>query len=396
MIAWSRGRHSYKVVCAEVQILVGGPLNSMHMHRTVSLAIKLPTEFLNFIETCNEIYNEYIEWIFTNNSYNKNKIHVATYGSIRKKYPSIPSALIQTIRDTASENVKALKFKFKPNKSKHSSVRYDKRVIQLRGSKLLLSWSGKRIKQNVNIPKFFLKRYQDFNFQSATIGWDKIKKQFKLNLTFKATKPKVNSNNKTLGIDRGLFNIVSLSNGTNIKSNNLRKHRRKFLFLVKQLQAKGTRSAKRRLKALNGREKRFSLNENHKISKCIANLPYDTFVLEDLKGITKQKSRGKKFNKWLTNWTFFQLETLLTYKAEALGKKIVKVNPAYTSQMCSKCLHIDPNSRNKSRYVCKNCGNSMHADINAAINIANKHLCSKLATEQGALKNTSSFSQPSI
>jgi len=78
-------------------------------------------------------------------------------------------------------------------------------------------------------------------------------------------------------------------------------------------------------------------------------------------------------NKLLSNWSFYQFEQFLKYKAEALGKQVVYIDPHYTSQKCSKCGNTNKLSRNKSQYKCLNCGYVNHADINAAINIKNSY-----------------------
>ena len=80
-------------------------------------------------------------------------------------------------------------------------------------------------------------------------------------------------------------------------------------------------------------------------------------------------------NGWLSNWTFYQLEQLLNYKAASLGKQVVKVDARYTSQKCSACGKTEKSNRNKSQYKC-NCGYVEHADTNAAINIRNNYLLS--------------------
>jgi IS605 OrfB family transposase len=232
-----------------------------------------------------------------------------------------------------------------------------------------------RFKQTISIPEFFRKRCDGWKFQAATIGYSKREKCFKANLIFQKETP-VSSGDRVVGIDRGLYNIVSLSNGFRYASNGIRKVKREVLFLKKQLQAKGTKSAKRKLKALSGYEKRFSLNENHKIAKLLVEMPFDIYVLEDLSGIRKQKSKGKKLNKWLSNWSFWQLEQLLTYKAEAKGKSIVKVDARYTSQKCSDCSIIEKENRQGSHYVCGRCGYREHSDTNAAKNIRNNYLIS--------------------
>jgi putative transposase len=363
------------------------------MQRTISLKIDAPVDFLQFIETCNTVYNRYIDWCFEQKSYSKKKAHKELYRKFRTEFSEIPSGLLQTIRDNALESVKALEFKFKPHKKPYSHVRYDARTVSLRGNRLTFSWSGKRIKQIIKLPKFFTERYGSWKFKAATIGYDKIKKCFKANLIFHS--PDVEKQgDRTVGVDRGLYNIVSLSDGFRYASNRIRKVKREALFLKKQLQAKGTPSAKRKLRKLSGYEKRFSLNVNHNISKQLVDMPYDIFVLEDLSGIRKQKSKGKKLNKWLSNWTFYQLEQLLTYKAEAKGKQVVKVDPKYTSQKCSNCNLINKKNRKGSHYSCDRCGYREHADVNAAKNIRNKliSIAAKQKMEQAVCQSAECIS----
>jgi putative transposase len=51
---------------------------------------------------------------------------------------------------------------------------------------------------------------------------------------------------------------------------------------------------------------------------------------------------------------------------------VIKVDPKYTSQTCSKCDVIDALSRFGEKFVCTSCGHETHADKQAAINIKNK------------------------
>jgi putative transposase len=343
------------------------------MQRTLSLKVDLPEEFSLYLEKCADIFNSYVSWSFEKKTYNKAKAHQELYHLFRDKYPEMPSAIIQSIRDTALENIKALKFKFRPFKKATSHVRYDKRTISLKNNNLSIGWSGNRIKRIIKLPKFFSDRYGSWKFQAATIGYDSLKKCFKVNLIFESKTPE-KMGSRSIGIDRGLYNIVTLSDGFRYASKQIRKVKRSNLFLKKQLQTKGTRSAKRKLKSLSGYEKRFSLDINHKITKQLVNMPYDIFVLEDLTGIRKQKSKGKIINKWLSDWSFWQLEQLLTYKAEALGKTVIKVDARYTSQKCSNCGKIDKCNRKGSHYKCNVCGYRGHADVNAARNIRNNFL----------------------
>ena len=64
----------------------------------------------------------------------------------------------------------------------------------------------------------------------------------------------------------------------------------------------------------------------------------------------------------------------LEYKTRlAAYSSLILVNPAYTSQTCSNCKYCAKNNReSQAVFVCKQCGHSMNADVNAAINILNR------------------------
>lgn len=366
------------------------------MRRTITTKLSPPTGFLDFMKACSEIFNHHVEWSFNVKSYNKIKAHKELYEEVKLLHPSIPTAILQSIRDTAMEAIKATKFKTKPHKRHHSAIRYDRRTMSLRGNLLTYSWSGKRIKQQINIPKHF-QQYINWKFKGGTICYDKFKKQFYVKLVFETGTPPSKQSDKIVGVDRGLYNIISLSDGKLYSSVNERRIKRKTLFNKRKLQEKGTKSAIRKLCLRSGSEKRFILNQNHVISKLLVNLDYDIFVLENLKGIRKQRSKGKKINKWLHNWSFYQLEQLIKYKAEALGKQVVYVDARYTSQKCSCCGYTDKRNRDKSKYGCIKCGHAEHADINAAKNIKNNYLTSLFCDEQSSSKEEqAAVNQPNV
>ena len=344
------------------------------MHRVYSFYMDTPEGFLDYLKTCSLIFERHVDWAFENKSTNKVDAHKALYNRLRAEFPNIPSNILQATRDQALESVRRLKFKVKPKKKPYSAVRYDVRTIALRGNLLTFSGPGKRIRTMIDLPSFFQK-YKSWVMKSGTIGYDKFRKQIKVSLIFEAPTPQVVQGDRIVGIDRGLYNIVVLSDGQVFSSQQVRKQKRKFLHVKRQLQAKGTRSAKRLLRKRSGREKRFSLNINHVISKWLSNLSYDIFVLEDLTGIGK-KNKGRKMNGWLSNWTFYQLEQFLTYKAASLGKQVVFVDARYTSQKCSNCGETHKDSRNKSQYHCVSCGYFDHADHNAALNIRSNYIIS--------------------
>lgn len=358
------------------------------MKRTVSIRVKLPDDrFLNLMDQCASIFNAHIDWAIENVTFNKNKAHKDLYALLRLQYPSVPSALLQTVRDSALEAIKATKFKRIPRKKPTSGLRYDKRTMTLRGHQLTLSCIGKRVKLILEIPDYFKEVFESWDFCGATLTYSKHSKQFWVRLVFESENPQEISGT-IQGIDRGLYHQVVTSDGQFFSSSQIRNTQRRYLFNRRKLQQKGTRSSKRRLKSMSGREKRFMRNTNHCVSKKLANQPsVAVFVLEDLSSIRTQR-RGKKINKWLGSWAFYQQEQFLSYKAEALGKRVVHQDPRYTSQKCNVCKHIKRTNRNKSKFQCKNCGHRTHADLNAAKNVRDDYILSSTqGTEEQASAN---------
>jgi transposase len=78
------------------------------------------------------------------------------------------------------------------------------------------------------------------------------------------------------------------------------------------------------------------------------------------------KAQRQRFGRW----AFYELATFIQYKAKLVGVPVVKVNPAYTSQTCSRCGHYERGNRNGEVFICKTCGYECNADLNASYNIA--------------------------
>ena len=359
------------------------------MKRTVSIPILLdPLAFLPLLEHCSEIFNDHVDWALENKTYNKSKAHTALYEQMKEKHPEVPTAFIQAVRDTAMEAVRATGFKKRPRKKKHSGLRFDKRTMTLRGEKLSLSSLGKREKVILSIPDYFRSIFDTWKLKGATLTYSAKSKQFWIRLVYETAIPALKTEGIVLGIDRGLQQLAVTSEGQFFSNRNIRANSRRYLHNRKTAQAKGTPSARRRLKAMSGKEKRFSRDVNHRITKQLVSLGHvKTYVLEDLKGI-RNKNRGKQQNKRLGSWPFHQFGFFLTYKAQMLGKEVVYVDPRYTSKKCSCCKAIQKGSRTKSKYSCRQCNFQLHADWNAAINIRDNYILSstsKASEEQAAV-----------
>lgn len=179
-----------------------------------------------------------------------------------------------------------------------------------------------------------------------------------------------------LGVDLGIANIATTSDGTIHSGGHTNNVRHRHRHLRRRLQRKGTKSAKRVLRRLSGREARFAADTNHRIAKCIVTEAQRTWrgiALEDLGGIRKRVRLRKPQRVTLHSWPFARLGSYIAYKAKRAGVPVVYVDPAYTSQECSECDHIDKKNRpEQATFVCTSCGFAEHADVNAARNISSR------------------------
>lgn len=179
-----------------------------------------------------------------------------------------------------------------------------------------------------------------------------------------------------IGVDLGIANIATTSTGYLAAGRGLGRYRKRQLVLRAKLQKKRTKSAKRRLKARARKEARHVANQNHIISKTIVTEAERTgrgLSLEELKGIRSRVRLRKPQRVALHSWAFAQLADFIVYKAKRAGVPLVFVDPAYTSQTCAACGHVDKRNRvDQQLFICRGCGVVAHADRNASHNIATR------------------------
>jgi putative transposase len=177
-----------------------------------------------------------------------------------------------------------------------------------------------------------------------------------------------------LGVDLGIVNIATDSDGQIFSGKDIDDNRRKFEHRRRNLQRNGSKSAKRKLKSISGKQSRFQKHTNHKISKAIVRKAQDTnrsIALEELGGIRDRVTVRRKQRARHANWSFYDLRAKIEYKAKRAGIPVVLVDPRNTSKMCSVCGHIDPSNRpTQSSFKCVRCGFADLADHNAAVNIS--------------------------
>lgn len=184
-----------------------------------------------------------------------------------------------------------------------------------------------------------------------------------------------------LGIDLGIANIATTSDGQTFSGKTVNSVRHRYQRSRQKLQKKNTKSAKRLLKKRSGKESRFAAHVNHTISKALVEHAQRTgrgIALEDLSDIRERVRLRKQQRTQLHSWSFYQLRAFVEYKAKLVGVPAVLINPRNTSRECSHCGHIDKRNRpNQSTFSCTSCGFSAHADVNAAINIGRRGAVSR-------------------
>jgi putative transposase len=185
-----------------------------------------------------------------------------------------------------------------------------------------------------------------------------------------------------LGVDLGIANIATDSDGNEHSGAEVEKVRRKHNLQQQRLQRRNTKGAKKKLKRIAGKEARFKRHQNHVISKRIVERARGTdrgIALEDLQGIRDRiTARGTDARNRLSGWSFGQLFDFLSYKAQIAGVPVETVDPRNTSRTCARCGHCSKSNRkSQAEFVCKACGHRAHADVNAALNIRARALAKR-------------------
>ena len=191
-----------------------------------------------------------------------------------------------------------------------------------------------------------------------------------------------------LGVDFGIANIASDSDGKHYSGKAVKAVRHRQRRLRTKLQKKQTKAARRRLRKLSGKESRFARDVNHCISKQIVETAKGTgrgIALEDLSGIAERVKVRKSQRATLRSWAFRQLRSFCEYKAAISGVPVEVTDPRNSSRECNRCSHISKSNRpSQSKFRCVSCLHEAHADTNAALNHRSRAQCQRAERLQPA------------
>lgn len=200
-------------------------------------------------------------------------------------------------------------------------------------------------------------------------------------------------NNDAVALDLGLEKFAVLSNGEVIENPRFFRHHEKRLAKAQRKLAKDkrNRARQRTVSRIHTKVRHQRHDFVHKLANSLIAL-YGIFFLEDLnpKNMSKRPTpkKDEETGEFLPNgaaqksglnksildaaWTMFR--TILKQKAErAVNRRVVEINPAYTSQDCHKCGYRPGKEAKKKLsdrwHYCPKCSASLDRDLNAAMNI---------------------------
>ena len=315
---------------------------------------------------------------------NKSKLHKLTYYPLRK-LTKLPANFICSARNKACDVIKGNVIRWhnhkkaaKPVFNPFSAIQFDKRTLTIKNRSCTFSTINGRVKTNYLVGNYQKQILDDPNYEFRTATLTYINENFFLNITI--VKPAlIKQPEVVIGVDLGIKNIAVTSTGKFFRSGLLNDSRRQFREKRAKLQSKGTRSCKKVLQRLSGRENRFSNWVLHNVSRQIVNEAINHSVgviaFEKLTDIRERVKQWRKKEKAKVNlWAFSKLQQYVQYKALEAGINTVFIEAKHTSQRCSKCGHIEVSNRNGLDFLCKHCGYSLNSDYNASKNIAFKVL----------------------
>lgn len=329
--------------------------------------------FEGFADACNQI----LAVAKAENCWNTTKLHHLTYYAVRASTGLKSNHVCQAIRRVI-DNSKATR---KIKKFRPTSVSLDARTFVFYENEWMAGVT--LISGRVNL-KLLIGNYQRALLKGQTPRSAVLVKRqdgsYYINIVVELPTEPTGKTPKVIGVDLGRIDIATTSTGKAWDGKQLQATRDRYSRVRTNIQRKRTRSSRRLMRRLSGRERRFQGWVNHNISKTLvqdAKNAGTALAFENLTGIRdslNEKPRGKDERRRNNNWAFYQLRLNTCYKAAIAGVSVVFVLSAYTSKTCSRCHHIHPvkgkSYRSGKTFKCGHCGLRIDADLNAAKNIS--------------------------
>jgi putative transposase len=174
------------------------------------------------------------------------------------------------------------------------------------------------------------------------------------------------------GIDLGLESFATLADGRQIASPRVFRIAERNLKRAQRRVSRRKHGSHRRRKAVkllaraHQKVRRARADFHHKTALSLVQ-QYDTIYHEDVQ--TANMVKNHRLAKSIADAGWSQFLNILSFKAACAGRRVIAVNPAYTSQVCSGCGVLVKKGLSVRWHTCPDCGTSLHRDHNAAKNI---------------------------
>ena len=340
------------------------------MKLTINLKLQPTTEQADLLRRTLERANAACDYIsgvaWQQQTFQQFRLQKLTYFDVKTRFAlsaQMAVRCVSKVADAYKLDRKARR-EFRP----HGSIAYDDRILSFKAGDNVSLWAlGGR-----QVMPFACGDYQRRFLLNRKGEVDLVYHggNFYLNVVCDVDEPPVGEVTDFVGVDLGIVNIASDSDGNVYSGAKVELNRRIFAHRRRNLQRNGSRAARRKLCQIKGKQAGFQRDTNHCISKAIVASAQRTsrgIALEDLGGIRERVTARRRQRARLANWGFHQLRSFVEYKARLAGIRVVYVDPRNTSRTCPDCGCIDKANRpNQATFLCVSCGFSGPADTVAA------------------------------
>jgi len=336
------------------------------------------------LEECRKLYNHLLKE--RKNIWEKDKKSIScfeqcnTFKQLKTDKPNLKIVHSQVLQNVAIRIELAFQSFFRRVKSGEKpgyprfkgKFRYDSFTYPQSGFKIIEDKSVVQLSQIGKI-KIKLHRLIEGNIKTCTISKTATNKW---HVTFGCeVEPKpLPQNTEEIGIDMGLESFAVLSNGEIIKNPRFFRRGEKILAKAQRKFSKQEKGSIKRNKVckvvahIHERIANKRLDFIHKNARNLVNR-FGIIIIEDLSINNMKKDNFRCINKSIGDAAWRMFADLLSTKAEEAARKVIKINPAYTSQTCSQCGQRHKLKLSERVFECPYCHLSLNRDFNASLNI---------------------------
>lgn len=245
---------------------------------------------------------------------------------------------------------------------RYDSFTYPQLGFSLDGNKLTLSKIG----------PVKIKLHRSLNGKVKTLTIRKQNAKWYACLSVEVEAVPLPPTGRSCGVDVGLEKFVTTSDGEMIDNPRQLRQAEKRLKQHQRRVSRRKKGSNRRKKAVRELARCHEKVANHrrdlhhKVARSLVDR-YDVIAIEYLQ--VKNMIQNHNLAKSIADAGWGNFRLILTSKAESAGRKVVEVDPKYTSQLCSQCGAVVKKKLYQRWHRCPACGLSIDRDINAAINI---------------------------